>query len=400
MRNSIPKLILVLAPMVIGLPVAMDIYVPAIPNLATLFHVSAGRMQLTLTLFMITAGIMQLVIGPLSDQFGRKVMSFITIAIFALGTFLCSTAGSTMQLIFFRMIQAIGSCGMLVIAFAIVRDLYHGDESAEVYSFLNGIIAFSPMFAPFIGSFLDVRYGWPSTFLALLVIAALAFISMSVGLKETLSPKHRQRLDANIFREYKQISMNKTFSIYTLSTAMGLSYLYLFCSISPYIIIRLLHIPELHYGYYFCFMGISFFVGSFLSGYIVKKIGVYRTVVAGFWITLIGGILMTTWYFITGLTIGNFIWPMLLIGIGGTFCMGAGNGGAMEPFTETIGAAAALGGAFRFSFAAVLGSLVITKNVSSTLPLALPAVIFSVAGLIIFICCRKLLTSAPALQIT
>ena len=130
-------------------------------------------------------------------------------------------------------------------------------------------------------------------------------------------------------------------------------------------------------------MGISLFIGSFLSGYIVSKIGIYKTVVVGLVITLIGGITMTGWYVITGLTINNFIFPMLLIGIGGTFCMGAGNGGAMEPFPEDAGAAAALSGAMRFIFAGVLGSLVITSNINSTLPLAIPAIIFSAVGLVI-----------------
>src|SRR3990167_1472222 len=208
--------------------------------------------------------------------------------------------------------------------------------SAQAYSYLNGLIAFSPMFAPFIGSYLDVHYGWRSTFQALLIIALAAIATTFFGLKETLRKEHRTKLRANIFSIYRKIAINPIFVLYTLVTCAGLSYLYLFCSISSYIIIRLLHIPEIDYGFYFCFMGISFFVGSFLSEYIVTKIGIFRTVVAGLIITLIGGIIMTSWYGFFGLTINGFIWPMLLIGIGGTFCLGAGNGGAMEPFSDHV----------------------------------------------------------------
>jgi len=388
MKNIPVKLILLLTPMVMALPVAMDIYVPALPVIAENFNITAGIMQLTLTLFMLTAGFLQLVIGPLSDQHGRRQISLFCIVIFALGSILCATATSIQFLIICRSIQAVGASGMMVIAFAIVRDLYHGEKSAQVYSFLNGVISFSPMFAPFAGSYLDVYFGWQATFIALLVIAVCAFVTISI-IKETLPNKRRQLLDMRIFNQYGSMLRNKTFFIYTVGTAIGLSYLYLFCSISPYIIIRLLHIPELHYGYYFCFMGISFFIGSFLSGIIVRRIGIYNTVLVGFIITLIGGITMATWYFMTGLTISNFIWPMLLIGVGGTFCMGAGTGGAMEPFAHMAGRAAALGGAFRFVFAAILGSILITKHVSSTLPLALPAIIFSVLGLVVFLYCRE-----------
>lgn len=398
MKTSILKIVLLLAPMVIGLPFAMDIYVPALPRIAQLFNVSAGQMQFTLTIFMLTAGLVQLVVGPLSDQYGRKKISFVVIIIFAIGSLLCSTAQSATQLIAYRMIQAAGSCGMLVIAFAAVRDLYHANESAKVYSFLNGIISFSPMFAPFIGSYLDVHLGWPFIFLSLLVIVGFALATIGIGMPETLATNKRIKFSFGIFEEYKNIGSNKLFAIYTITSAIGLSYLYLFCSISSYIIIRLLHIQELDYGYYFCFMGISFFAGSFLSAYIVGRMGIYQTVVIGFCITLLGGLLMGGWYFLSGLTINNFIWPMLLIGIGGTFCMGAGNGGAMEPFPDKAGAASALGGAFRFLFSAILGSLLITNSVSSTLPLAIPAIVFSIIGLLIFSVFQKCLVISDAEQ--
>ena len=176
MNYSVRKLVLLLSPLVVGLAFAMDIYVPALPHISMLFDVSASQMQMTLTVFMLTAGLMQLIVGPLSDHYGRKLLCQMMIFVFALGTVLCSFAVSIETLILSRIVQAIGACGMMVVGFAIVRDVFSGVESAKVYSFLNGIIAFSPMFAPFIGGYLDVYYGWPSTFLALLVIAVIAFI--------------------------------------------------------------------------------------------------------------------------------------------------------------------------------------------------------------------------------
>ena len=390
------KTVLLLAPLVVALPVAMDIYVPAVPHIAAFFHVSAGEMQLTLTLFMLTAGIMQLWVGPLSDQYGRRKIALASIVTFALGSGLCATAQSVPMLIFYRVIQAMGACGMLVVGFAIVRDVFEGEQSAQVYSFLNGMLAFSPMFAPFVGSYLDVHFNWPATFQGLLPLAAIAGLVMFVYFPETLPKSKRRPIRVTTLIDYKAIAVNPVFAIYTIAGAVGLSYLYLFFSISPYIIIRLLHIPELHYGFYFCFMGISFFVGSFLSGYIVAKIGIYKTVLLGFIITLIGSLAMSIWYFMAGLTIDGFIWPMLLIGIGGTLCMGAGNGGAMEPFPDRAGIAAALGGAFRFIFSAILGSLLITSSVSSTLPLALPGVVFSVLGILYFIIWRRVVDFSRA----
>jgi len=381
----IAYVVIILAPLVLALPFAMDVYVPALPSMSKLFRVDAGEMQLTLTIFMFTAGVIQLFVGPLTDHFGRKPVAYITILLFAIGSFLCAIAQNPIQLILYRIVQASGSCGMLVIAYAIIRDLYHGEQGGKAYSYLNGIIAFSPMFAPFIGSFLDIYLGWPATFLFLLVVALVALLCLRLGLPETLAPEKKQRFQLSIFKEYVSIFRNRLFLWYTLATAAGVSYLYLFCAMSSYIIIRLLHISEAYYGFYFAFMGVSFFVGSMLSGWLIGKIGIYYACVLGFCLTLLGGVIMMAWYYQTGLTINNFIWPMLLIGIGGTICLGAGSGGSMEPFGNTAGAAAALGGGFRFLFMALVGSVAITSHISSTLPLAVPAVIFSVIGLIIFL---------------
>lgn len=391
MRRTIPRIVILLTPLVMGLPFAMDIYVPAIPNIASLFHVSDATMQLTLTLFMLTAGFLQLIVGPLSDRYGRKPIALATSVIFIIGSLLCAVAQSAAQLILFRVIQAVGASGMMVVSFAVVRDLFSGKKSAQAYSFLNGMNAFSPMLAPFIGSYLVVHLSWQFAFVTLLLIGFAALYFVAFKLPETLLRRRRNAIGWSLINKYLKIARHSVFAIYSCVAAFGLSYLFLFCSISPYIIIRQLHIPVIDYGFYFCFMGISFFVGSFLSAYVVGRIGIYHTVILGLVIALIGGLVMAIWYFISGLSIANFIWPMLLIGIGGTFCMGSGNAGAMEHFAEHSGSASALSGAFRFVFSGVLGSMVVTDHVRSTLPLAIPAIIFSIISLIVFFFTRKLL---------
>ena len=342
-------------------------------------------MLLTLNLFMLTAGIMQLLIGPLSDAYGRKLLLYIMTGFFAAGSFLCALSPNPYLLILFRIIQSIGCCGLLVLGFAIVRDCYSGTKSARIYSYLNGLISFSPMFAPFIGSYLDIYFGWRATFLSLLIIAVFNLISIFFYLPETLPIQKRQKFNfKNTYKNYLEISNNKEFMVYTTITCFGLSYLYLFCALSPYLIIRDLNIPEEQYGFYFFYMGLSFFLGSFFCGLLVERIGIYKTCFLGLIITLAGGLWMASWYYQQGLTLYGFIYPMLLIGIGGTFCMSAGTGGSMTPFGENTGTASALGGSMRFMFASFVGYLVINDHIASTLPLGVPAILFSLAGIILF----------------
>lgn len=374
------KIILALTPMVLALPLAMDVYVPAIPHLTREFHASDASMLMTLNCFMLSAGIMQLIIGPVSDHYGRRKVALAVIFCFTLGSVFCGLSHSVNELIFWRVIQAMGSCGMMVLGFAIVRDFYEGDKSAKAYSFLNGMISFSPIFATFIGSYLDLYLGWPSTFWSLLLVALAAVFTMGFWLEESLDPSKRTLLSKGLLKQYYQVLCNQEFTVYTLASAFGHCYLYLFCALSPYLIIRALHIPQTHYGFYFCFMGISLLIGSFLGGIVVERLGIYKTCLIGYALTFVGGLWMLVWYLTQGLAINNFIYPMLLIGTGGTFCMGAGMGGSMAPFDEAKGAAAAAGGALRFLFAGILGYFLISKTVTSTLPLSVPAVILSLIG--------------------
>lgn len=377
------KLILALTPMVLALPLAMDIYVPAIAHMARDFHASDTQMLMTLNWFMFFAGLMQLLIGPVSDHYGRRRIALIVIAVFAIASIGCGLSRNVYDLLFFRIFQAMGSCGMIVLGLAIVRDHLSGEQSARAYSFLNGMISFSPIFATFIGSYIDLYWGWPATFWILLLVALPAVYTMGFWLDESLPEEKRTPLSLNILNTYAQVFRQRDFSVYNLVSSFGHCYFYLFCALSPFLLLEVLHIPQQHYGFYFCFMGVSLLVGSFLGGVVVERLGIYKTCITGFWLTLSGGLWMLIWYKLYGLSVQNYVYPMLLIGVGGTFCMGAGTGGAMAPFDKAKGAASAGTGASRFLFAGGMGYLTMNGSVQSTLPLSVPAIVLSIIGLLL-----------------
>lgn len=382
-------ILVALAPLVMALPLAMDIYVPAIPSLIKLFRVSGDKVQLTLNLFMMVSGLSQLALVTFADKFGRRQMVATALIVFAVGTTVCVFADDIWILILGRVIQSAGSSILMMLGFAIPRDICNGTRLAKIYSFINGIIAFSPMFAPFIGSYLDIYYGWQATFEALYVVMVLVLVLYFPLLRETW-PDYKLVRAKKERHQFRAILKSKLFIYYTLATGVGLSFLYLFCAISSVVIITQLHIPEAHYGFYFCFMGISFFVGSVLSGFVVERLGIYKTVVLGFVISFVGGVIMGVCYLIQGLTVYNFVVPMLLVGMGGTFSMGAGTAGSMQPFRDHAAAASALGGAGRFFFSSIAG-LIFAEHIVGSLPIVIPAIVFSVIMFIIFMRHKRLL---------
>lgn len=383
------SLTFMLAPMICAIAITMDVYVPAIPHITQYFNASDNVVLLTLSLFMATAGIMQLIIGPLSDTHGRKPLLYAAIGLFSLSSMLCALSPSIAWLICFRVFQAVGCCGLVVLGFAIARDYYQGNALAKIYGYLYGFNAISPIIAPFIGSHIDINYGWQATFLMCLLLALINLITLYFFLPESLPVEKRQPSALkNNLQTYTKLLKHKTFMLYTLLTSFGLSYLYLFCALSPFLIIRDLHVQEQEYGFYFAFMGLSFLLGSSLTSLCVSRLGIQKTCLLGLILSLLGGIWMAMWYYIAGLQLHGFVYPMLLIGGGGTICLSAGNAGAMNQFGSHTGAAAALSGTIRYLFASLTGLIVINDHVACTLPLGLPAILFSLIGIAFFLNCN------------
>lgn len=398
-KKSVLSTIMLLAPFVFSFAFAMDIYIPAIPTMRELLNTSQENIQLTLSLFMLMTGLGQLVFGPITDHFGRRSLALLSVAFFIFGSGLCALSNSIQLLIIARILQAFGGCGMLVVAFASVRDQYSGNDAAKVYSFLNCAIGLSPLFAPIIGSYLFDWFNWRAGFIFLTIMSSLIFLVTCFRMTETLPKENRTKLTGDVFLRYFQVLKNRTFISYAFSATAGLMTFFVFFSSSPYIILNLLHVPVKYFGYYFFTVGATFFLGSLICGKLVHKIGTFNAVIIGILLMFLAGVIMFTWYRISGISTAQYILPCMLAGVGGSFMMGAGAGGAMEPFGNSAGLAAALIGCLEFLCASIFGTLIMSWPVTSTIPLSLTMMGWSASALLVMIsfrCARATLLESKA----
>lgn len=375
-KYTTTSLVILLAPLVFSFAIGQDIFVPEVPQMLGIFHTSQGMVQLTLSLFMLAAGAGQLLIGPLSDQFGRRKIVLFSIALYTVGSVIAALASTIGVLIFARILEGIGACGMMVCAFAVVRDVISGNEAGKVYSYLNGAIAISPLFAPLIGGYLDVWFGWRAPFIALAALGSVVFMVMLFFLSETQKPEHKIKLDAKIFQRYWQVIKNSQFRVYSFAAASTLACFFTFFSVSSYILIGILHIPETHFGYYFGAIGLIFFFSSIAAGRLCMSIGVFRVALIGAITFFACGAWMLIWTLIAGTSIMSFMLPVAVSSIAGALMMGAGAAGALEPFAEMAGTASALLGAFQFLLATAVGSFIMHWRVESNLSYAIPLTVF------------------------
>ena len=183
------QVILILLPFGLSFAFGLDMYVPIIPQMSEIFNTTPSMVQLTLSLFLLTTGLGQLFIGPLSDQVGRKKILTLSSLLFVFGSLMCAYSTTIGWLIGARICSSLGACGMLVTTFALVRDLFTGNQSGQMYSFLNGAIGISPTFAPIFGGYLALYFGWQSIFFSLALLGIIAFLITGFFVEET----HRRK---------------------------------------------------------------------------------------------------------------------------------------------------------------------------------------------------------------
>lgn len=390
MKNySVSQLILILCPFVFSFAFGLDIYIPVVPQMVDIFDTSQTLVQLTLSVFLFVTGVGQLLIGPLSDQYGRKFIFYASAAFYAVGSLGCAFAHHISFLIFARVISSIGACGMLVTALALIRDTFSGNQGAKMFSFLHGSVGISPIFAPIIGGYLATLFGWRSIFLFLGAIGCFALYISNRYIYETLPSDRRVKMDHSVYSRYIEIFTHRQFITHALIAGLAESVFFCFFSTSPFVIIELLNVPIQNFGYYFAIFGSVIALGGFGGGKIIEKFGVQSTMRLGIALMLAGGLAMLGWIYFGSLTLFGFLFPMVLACTGAMFLLGSSAACALEPFGHMAGTAAAAFGALEFGLAAFVGSILMYFPVTSTIPYGISILLMGLLSLSLFFFNRK-----------
>ena len=120
---------------------SIDMYLPALPAIAVDLHAAPGLLEATLAAFFAGFAVGQLAYGPLSDRVGRRPPLIGGLALYTLASIVCATAATPWVLIAGRAAQALGGAAALVIARAVVRDLYDAQDAARPAMRTHGVAA-------------------------------------------------------------------------------------------------------------------------------------------------------------------------------------------------------------------------------------------------------------------
>lgn len=379
--------LLLLTPLAISIALSMDIYVPSLLNIMQTFSIDEGMVQWTLSVYMFGVGIAQLFCGPITDHFGRRRVAFVGLGIYLVGTAVCILAGSIAILIMGRLLQSIGSCITLVIAYAVIKDIYSVQKSARIFSYIASMIMLAPLIAPLLGGYLSIWFGsWRASFVFLFIFAALSVVTTFYLLPETLAPERRIKIKLrNVFKTYLLILRTRTFLINAFYALTALIILFGFCGVSSFLLINVLHLSKQSYGFCFGANSIVFLFMSAICVRLLDRIGMQNSIFVALILLIVGSSLMFVVSGYGDLTVLNFMLPMFVITAGLGFLMGPAAASALAEFSEFAGTASALFSSIQFLGSAIIGSILL-KNVGNTaLPFAALILVMSVVSLFLHV---------------
>jgi len=279
MNMTILKTAIVLGLLSVIGPVAIDMYLPALPEIGGQLGTSDAQVQMSLMAFMAAIAVCQLFYGPVSDMIGRKPPLYFGIALFIAGSIACALAPSIEWLIVARFVQGVGACASMSLPRAIVRDNYTGAEAAQLFSLLMLVFSISPILAPLSGSIVIAFGDWRLLFWVMTAVGVLGLILAVVGLKET-RPKHL-RTESSIggaIRGYGTLLLDMNFVGLSLIGAFGMSSFMAFLGNSSFVYIDHYGLNPTEYSLAFSVNAISFFAVSQSTGFMVKRFGLQRVV--------------------------------------------------------------------------------------------------------------------------
>jgi MFS transporter, DHA1 family, multidrug resistance protein len=340
-------------------PMSSDMYVPSLPDIGHSLHVPIAQVQLTISSYLIGFAIGQIIYGPISDRLGRKPVLLAALCVYGLGSVLCATTQSIDALIVSRFVQALGGAGAIVLARAVVRDLYSGARAGRELSLMGSIQSFAPIVAPLLGGLLQTVFGWHASFILLVIVAVAAGTAVARLLPETLRKRTSEPLSlAAMGRLYGSVLAHKSFLAHLGIMTTTFVGLYAWVSGASIVIQGVYGLSPLAFGLTYAVASLGYLLGTQIAVRIVMRLGLGPMIGIGTAIMAAGGLFMAA-VVAFGLTGVAWLVAAMTIYLTG---MGLSNpqtmAAALTPFPDRAGTASSLLGFSQQSCGAIAAAAI------------------------------------------
>lgn len=273
-------LIVLLAAIAASGPFAMNVYLPALPLVQAHFGASVPEMNTTVSVALLSFAVGILLYGPLSDRYGRRPVILGGLGVFGLGNLLCLAAPTLEVLVLGRAVQSLGSAAGLVVARAMLGDLYAREKMARMLAYLTMVMVLGPTVAPLVGGAVAEAWGWQALFAVLLVANAAVLGVTWRHLPETRAAGERNASTAALLGESFALLRRRAFLGFTVQAGVIYATFLAFISTVPYVMVELGR-SSTEYGLWYLLLAGGYFVGNWWVTRVATRVGLRRLIVAG-----------------------------------------------------------------------------------------------------------------------
>lgn len=364
------RLIVLLGALSMCGPLSMDFYLPGLPAMARDLDASPSATQLTMTACMIGLGVGQVLVGPVSDQLGRRRPLLAGLALFTVMSVLCAAAPSVWTLLGLRLVQGLAGATGIVLSGAIVRDITAGAASARLYAALLTVGALAPVLAPLAGGQLLHVTDWRGCFVAMAGIGAVLLVASAALLHETLPAERRHGGGLGASRRaFAVLSRDRLFVGLVTCTALSFSALAIYLGGGSFLLEDVHGLSPQLYSVVFAANALGIALCSQVSRRLVDRTGPAALLRAGIATSAVGGtgtlVCVLADAPLAALLVSLFL-VVSAIGLIRPNAMAL----ALGPHPERAGSAAGIIGAAQFIFGAALLPIAGAGGATDALPMA------------------------------
>jgi len=374
------RLVIVLGSLVAVAPLATDLNLPSFPGVARDFGTSVSSVQLTLTGFFAGLGLGQLLAGPVSDVLGRRRPLLVGVGAYVAVSLACAAAPSIYALAALRLLQGAAGATGIVIAFAVVRDLYAGAEAARLLSQLLLVVGVAPVVAPIFGAGLLELMAWRGLFVVLAALGVLTLAGVAVWLPETWPEARRRRgglreLGATL----GLLGRDREFVAYVLANALSGGAMYAYIAGSPFVLQDVYGVSPAEYAAVFGVNSAGLVALGQLNGLLVGRVPLLRLLRTGVVLAAAGGAALLA--VVLGHAGLAALLPCLFAVVASVgLVLPNANALALHDHPEVAGAASALLGTSRFAVGAAVAPLVGLAGRGSAVPMGIAIAALTACG--------------------
>ncbi|MGO3928908.1 multidrug effflux MFS transporter [Rhodopseudomonas pseudopalustris] len=348
------KLLLLLLVLMNGAaPIALYIFVPALPILASDLGSDISVAQMTVSLYMVGLACSQLIMGPLSDRFGRRPVLLGGLMLMVAASIGCIFAQTLPQLIAARFLQALGGASGMVISRAIIRDLYSRDRVGGMISLVIAVMMIAQMLSPLFGGVIETALGWRAIFYVVTAGAIIVTVAIALALPETRR-RGGPTAPGGFRGDVGSLFRSRAFIGYVLCQVLASAIIFTFAGGGPYVVVTQMGRSSAEYGAWFASSGFAYLIGNLFCVRFSPRYSLDRLIWFGLALQIGGALLNVLWGVLGYNQVPSWLFiTHMVIMFGNASVMANASAGAISVRPQAAGTASGLMGFTQMGFGAL-----------------------------------------------